>query len=89
MLELKECSSEQSKQPIRAKNLELKLSSNASKHELRCHVHQRSLAMAEKPRRRYCKVTNTSMTPVPESSEPSALPTTAPSILSRSVPFIA
>jgi hypothetical protein len=37
----------------------------------------------------YCNVTTTSITPLPESRLPSALPITAPSIRLRSVPFIA
>ena len=37
----------------------------------------------------YCNVTRTWMMPVPEASGSSALPTTAPSIRERSVPFIA
>jgi hypothetical protein len=35
----------------------------------------------------YCKVTSTSITPVPFFSDPNALPTTAPSIFPRSVPI--
>ena len=53
------------------------------------HASEPRTSKAEVLATRYCNVTSTWITPVPWSSGWSALPTTAPSIWLRSVPFMA